>query len=113
MKMKFTLICCITSNGFFFNFKQKGVATINVPDNAMVSGNCTYDENNTTQELKLTFFEDRWNFSVLIGKDEENLLMSSGSLLRDLQAEQAYSWKSIELNYVIDERFENAKDSGN
>jgi hypothetical protein len=78
-----------------------------------VSGECQYEGKNTTQQLKILFFDDKWSFTVLIADDAENMLKRSGPLLQDLQAETSYSWQNIELKYVIDERFENPKNPGN
>ncbi|XP_060593832.1 uncharacterized protein LOC132748279 [Ruditapes philippinarum] len=94
------------------NDNQMGTSSIDLPKEAKVSGACTYNETNTTQELIITFFNDTWSFTVLIAEDAANMLKRTGPYLQDLQAETSYSWQNIELKYVIDEQFDDPKTPG-
>ncbi|XP_053403293.1 uncharacterized protein LOC123555152 isoform X2 [Mercenaria mercenaria] len=110
-------VCVVVQGKIKFNINyerndnQTGSKSINLPENAKVSGQCKYDGSNTTQEFKVSFFDDNWSFSALISQDVENLFKSSELLLRDLKGEPSYSWKRVELIYVVDNSFPDAKAS--
>ncbi|XP_060593833.1 uncharacterized protein LOC132748280 [Ruditapes philippinarum] len=112
------IVCIVIQGNIRFdipyerNDRQMGYLSIGLPEVAKVSGACNYNETDTKQELIITFFNDTWSFTVLIAEDAANMLKKNDPLLQDLQAETSYSWRNIELKYVIDEHFENPKTPG-
>ncbi|XP_053403358.1 lysosome-associated membrane glycoprotein 1-like [Mercenaria mercenaria] len=111
-------VCVLVQGEIKFNINYErndnktDTQNIPLPEDAKVTGQCNYNGTNTTQEFKVSFFNDKWSFSAFISQDEENLLKSSGSLLQDLKAEPSYSWKKIQLTYVVDtEHFDEPKES--
>lgn len=90
------------------NTESSAVLETFVPENATVEGQCSVDGNDMIQEFNLTFFKG-WIFSVTIEEDEQALLWDSP--FRTVEATPSYSWKTVELSYVIDDHFDDPEQS--
>lgn len=97
---------CISKTYANFCFQQ-GFSTIQIPANATVTGKCSYNGTNTTQQIVLSFY-DGWSFEIIIGMAEEQEI-NGRRLLADAQS---YSWQEIKLTYKLDEHFENPAEPG-
>ena len=75
-----------------------------IPSNATVTGTCSLNGTNNTQEITLNFF-DGWTFTVVIGS-----MGNYGSNIAGPQA--SYSWEEIDVHYIIDDHFVNPKEEG-
>ena len=87
---------------------QPMISEVEIPANASVSGTCSYDGTNNTQQLILTFF-DNWTFEVIIGLEAKETQYARRRLLENTEG---YGWKEVQLKYTLDEHFEDPVGKG-
>ncbi|KAL4219768.1 membrane glycoprotein 2 [Mactra antiquata] len=87
--------------------KDNKAAKVNVsiPKETTASGTCKYNDSDSAQEIKLSFY-DGWDLTFVIVKGGK-----SGYMLDDSD-DNDFSWQEISLTYVVDEQFPNARNPG-